>query len=69
MRHECPDCGHVHEMKAEERIRRLEAEIARLKASQHVCHGGCYHWYPVTITSGTTWTQPNVVTYSLTSGD
>ena len=74
-RHECPDCGHIHEMKAEERIRRLEAKVRDLEAKQHVCPHP--HWYwnyytpnynPITVTSGTTgttWTSESpVVVYS-----
>jgi hypothetical protein len=45
--HECPDCGNVHKIDASERIRRLEAEVERLKAHHgcgHRCHCNPYYY-------------------------
>ena len=68
-RHECPDCGHVHELKAEERIKRLEKRVHELEANP--CSHPHWYWtyYPTyphytiypnytnPIINGTTWTN------------
>lgn len=62
--HECPDCGNVHRLNRDERIRRLEVEVARLKAqtTTHYCGWWCSHAITTPFRFYSTWTSPNTTT-------